>query len=81
MEMQQLQEIVVRLQQELEASKRIHQETVTHWMQEFNKVRGAGGLNQPIDRGGRGGIKLDEMYFRRVDKFDGDVGKSRSWIF
>ena len=26
-------------------------------------------------------IKLDERFFRRIDKFDGDVGKFRSWVF
>ena len=26
-------------------------------------------------------IKLDENYFRRLDKFEGDMQKYRSWLF
>ena len=26
-------------------------------------------------------IKLDERYFRRMDKFEGDVQKFREWLF
>ena len=26
-------------------------------------------------------VTLDEKHFRRMDKFEGDVGKFRSWIF
>ncbi len=26
-------------------------------------------------------VVLDEKHFRRMDKFEGDVGKFRSWIF
>ena len=27
------------------------------------------------------GVMLDEKYFRRVDKFDGDLSKFRGWLF
>jgi hypothetical protein len=27
------------------------------------------------------GVRLEEKYFRRVDKFDGDLSKFRGWLF
>ena len=49
--------------------------------------------NGPASAGGKGSgqgsdrpedwrkVVLDEKYFRRIDKFEGDFGKFRGWLF
>ena len=49
------------------------------WMRTMGEIGQGEGASG--GRGDRQHVHLDEKYFRRVDKFDGDPNKYRGWIF
>ena len=44
-------------------------------------LRDQGNRKMEVGKVEKQGVVLDEKYFRRVDKFDGDLDKYRSWVF